>query len=89
MGKLLICQVNIQGTSNATTLTFTLPVAAKASDDVLPIRIANSGAYQTTPGLIQLSASSTTVNVFKDLSGAAFTNTGTKIVIGYFIYEGL
>lgn len=87
VGKIVFCQVDIEGTSNATTLTFTLPVAAKAADTIASARIANSGAFLTTAGLIQTAAASTTATVSKDTSGAAFTNTGTKVVAGYFFYE--
>lgn len=87
IGKVVVCTINIQGTSNATTLTFTLPFAAKDGTDSVMVRAANSGAFLTTPGLITFVSSSTTASCFKDLSGAAFANTLVKGAVGVFTYE--
>lgn len=63
------------GTSNATSFTFVLPVAARQLI-VRPCQIINSG----TPaiGSFATVASSTTVNVYNGLNFNNFTNSGTK-----------
>lgn len=63
------------GTSNATSFTFVLPVAARALV-VRPCQIINSG----TPaiGSFATVASSTTVNVYNGLNFNNFTNSGVK-----------
>lgn len=87
VGKTVFCNFKIEGTSNATTLTFTLPVAAKNTTSFGGIRTANSGAFSVNPGLLTFAASSATATGNRDHSGAAFTNTGTKGMQGFFFYE--
>lgn len=87
IGKTMFCNFKIEGTSNATTLTFTLPAAAKNTTSYGGIRTANSGAFGVNPGLITFAAASATATCFRDHSSAAFTNTGTKGMQGFFFYE--
>lgn len=87
-GKTCTVYYAATGTSNATTLTFTLPAAAKSAVMYLGPVIANSGTTATTPGRIALTAGSTTATVTRDGSGATWTNSGTKTVNGFvFTYE--
>lgn len=88
IGKLTFVWFNITGTSNATTVSFTLATAASNTVDVVgSASITDNGAALTTPGRIQLVKNTSTVNVFKDMASAAFTNTGTKTVQGHFVYQ--
>ena len=81
-------QFEVQGTSNATTLTFTLPIAAKQLTAGLGIG-KDSGVSLTTPERIVVTAGSSTATVGKDCAGNAFTNSGTKEVRtqGTLLYE--
>lgn len=85
-GKLVFCIINIAGTSNATTLTFALPVAAQASDDPLTImRVVDDGT--SAVGRLAVAAGSTTATATRTVAGDAWTNTGTKAIQGIFFYE--
>jgi len=72
------------GTSNATTATFTLPVATTTNylNIAAPIDVVDSAA--NAMGMITYANSSTTVTVWKTTSVSnpfgAFTSSGTKAV---------
>jgi hypothetical protein len=91
IGKLVLLYVDINGTSSTTGFTFTLPVAAKGTDNFGGMRVANAGAFTTTPGYIGLTASSTTATVFLTHAAVAagWTASGSKVLNGYIMYEAL
>ena len=87
IGKLVFIRYNVSGTSNATTLTFTLPVAAQAGDWFSIPRFRDAGAL-SGGGAAFLAAASSTCDLRKAGSGTAWTNSGTKEVTGLvFCYE--
>lgn len=69
------------GTSNANTTTFSLPVASAfgvESACLCPIK--DNGTVPTAPGQVQLGASSATANVFKTAETSnTWTTSGTKL----------
>lgn len=77
------------GTSNATTLTFTLPVASlrnAANGGIVYVK--DNSANVPAPGHILLTAASAVVNVHKTFYQGAFTNSGAKDVFAaQFFYE--
>jgi hypothetical protein len=87
-GKLVFVQVNLGGTSDTTTLTFTLPYATR-SDEIMvhPIKYINAGTWGTTPGSVQLGTSDSSVTAYTDMDTAAWSDTGTKGIQGNFWYE--
>lgn len=87
IGNTVFGLININGTSNAVSLTFTLPVAAKAADDYGGMRVANNGAFLTTPGYIEFAASSTLATCYSNGGAGAWTNVNAKVFFGYFFYE--
>lgn len=91
VGKNTYCHVFVNGTSNATTFTFTLPVAAKAADITGGLKIANNGAVQTVLGAILFTASSTTATCLTNMTdtGTGWTASSSKLIQGYFFYEAL
>ena len=69
------------GTSNATTFTMTLPFTAKTLSNAVWhafAQVMDNSALTTTPGLVALASGSATASLFKDTSGAAWTNANTK-----------
>lgn len=87
-GTTIFCQhLRNSGTSNATTFTMTLPIKTRQVTDNVS-RIADNGSGSTAPGLLESGASNTTLILYKDLTGAVWTNTGAKSAIFVFIYEG-
>lgn len=85
IGKTVHIRVYINGTSNATSFSFTVPYAV-ANGGSVPCRIANNGVTNTSPGLIDVSGS--TLFVYTSLAGAAWTASGQKILYPtVFTYE--
>ena len=81
IGKLVTVQVPLlSGTSNATTFTITgLPVALQNNTDCSwPVVVVNNGIDLTPPGSLGMSAASSTLDVYRDNQGAAWTASGTK-----------
>lgn len=69
-------------TSNATTMTATLPVTARtvanmAWHGITSRAVDNSGSI-TTPGLVEVSSAGTTASLYKDMNGGAWTGSGSK-----------
>lgn len=89
IGKTVLVQFYLEGTSNATTVSFTLPFSQQANVaiDMAGGACQDNGSWQATPCEISLAASASTVNVYKAVPSVAWTNTGTKTAIGMFFYE--
>jgi hypothetical protein len=84
IGSLLFVNFRLQGTSNATGATFTLPYSADGLTYSSSAYIIDNGTAQANPGWVVSTAASATITVYKDMAGAAFTNSGTKAVRGQF-----
>jgi len=86
IGKTVFVSYAILGTSDSATTTFTLPYTG-ATGNVYDLGMAwdNGGPYVV--GKILLPAGDAVVTLNKDVTGAAFTNSGTKYVFGNFFYE--
>ena len=78
VGKQLFYQVYLSGTSNSLNLTFTLPNSCVNIASSSPIRATNNGTASV--GLLEISTSSSTVNCYTSVAGAAWTASGTKTV---------
>ncbi len=77
--KCTVQQIGVSaGTSNAVTYTTTVPITAKYSHAYIIARVRNNGAFLATPGVATTTAASTTVGVFRDALGTAFTASGEK-----------
>lgn len=89
IGKIVFVAFEITGTSNANSVTFTIPYT---NNSVLISQGASgqcsdNSSNLTTPALIYLPANSAIVNMFKDFSGATWTTSGTKSVYGTFWFH--
>jgi hypothetical protein len=87
VGDLVFVNFNLVGTSDTTTVSFTLPDSAATGSIIKKggIRIQDNGTWQTTPGYLSFSGS--TATIYKNLNSGAFTASGTKAVQGQFWYE--
>ena len=86
VGKSVFVQFFLDGTSNATTVSFTLPYSNGAGAAVQVIaRVRDNGTWAA--GLATLAATASTVNGFTTPAGAAWTNSGTKSLIGELWFE--
>lgn len=92
IGKTVICQITTtgHGTSNATSLTFTLPFTSSKSLIVCGTGLPhNNGAFSTNPIRIDVAASSATATVYRTLQGDVWTNSGAKSFYGFLVYEAV
>jgi len=86
------CTLNIlcgtPGTSNATTLTATLPIVPHGTLGYgrYTCRATNNSADLATPGLVTIDAVSV-LTAYRDMSAAAWTGSGSKGIGGVFVYE--
>jgi hypothetical protein len=86
IGKIVFADVSINGTSNATTLTFTLPVAPKKDMNYAQFRAGDAGA--SSVGMLNLIfANGTTATAYKNAANDAWTASGNKFFFGQFTYE--
>lgn len=90
IGKTIIATFisGTSGTSNATTFTITLPVAANTANIGYPILVQNNGAVSSAPGRMDLTAASTTGTIYNDMGALAFTASGNKSCWFTISYEG-
>ena len=90
VGNLVFVQFYIDGVSDATNVTFTLPFTQINTNGIelkVAIQVGNNGAPLTTSGLLTLSPNSATVSCFLDMAGAVWTASNNKRVQGQFWYE--
>jgi hypothetical protein len=70
IGKLLIVQYSLIGTSNATTVSFTLPNNAITNANLGHIQLIgqlqNSGVYIDAKGLLSIGSNTSTVNCYRE-----------------------
>ena len=85
-GKLVTISytANSAGTSNATTVTMTLPFAANSNAGVqlFPCEVMDNGAVQTAPGLVSIAQGSNIATIYKTYGNGGWTNLGTKYILG-------
>lgn len=84
-GKDVHVHLSFTGTSNATTKTCTLPVAAKQNARYL-IR-ATDNTSTIAVGVMDMSAGSTTAGFYSTVGSAAWTASGTCLIEINFTYE--
>lgn len=88
IGKLVWVWFQLDGTSNAVTVSFTLPLTSANTVDVWAImRARDNNVDLTTPGHAELDKNTSTVNCFSDTAVGAWTNANRKIVQGQFSYQ--
>lgn len=80
---------DIEGTSNGTSCTFTLP--GSFNDDILyegfTSLTINDGSLLTTPGRVDMDVVNNRVTVWKDMAVGTWTASGTKRVCGQMLIE--
>lgn len=75
-------------TSNATTMTMTMPIAGKTGvSQTILCTIINSGTGATTPGRVIVNSGSNVAGCFRDTVSATWTNTGDKRIFAIGFYE--
>lgn len=74
----MIVDFNIEGTSNATTISFTIPSNASSATFILSAYIINNGSASSNAGRINSASGSNVITVQRDGQNTAFTASGTK-----------
>lgn len=93
IGKVVIVSINMSaaGTSNTTTFSISAPVTARTISGAQWQSAGqgkDNGAGITTPVLVRINSGSSTINVFKDWTGTAWTASGDKqLLSATLIYE--
>jgi len=85
IGKQVFVQFLLNGTSNETTSTFTLPSNSVNSNYFFGYSI-NNGAVIGS-GLVNTNQISNIVNCYSSATAGAWTASGTKLIVGEFFYE--
>jgi hypothetical protein len=91
IGKLVWVAFQLEGTSDATTATFTVPVAR--SNDSFTLTFPMGGDIQdnsvavTTNAFGSIASAGSTVSTGPSAAGGGWTNSGTKRIAGQFFYE--
>lgn len=89
IGNRVFVSIRIEGTSDSTSTTLTLPFAANASPGILTflgIGYDNSSLL-TTPILGEINGNTATLTIYKTISADSWTASGTKVVLLSFSYE--
>ncbi len=87
LGALVFVSFNLSGTSNSTTTTFTVPIAANATNPNVDVACATLDNGAPVVGMAQIPAGSSTVGGYTTYLGAAWTASGTKQFVGQFFYS--
>lgn len=85
-GKVVHVIYNLQGTSNANNVTFTLPLAAVATPTINAWATWASDNSTNTIGYGTLAGGASTVTINKDPAATAWNTSGSKYAIGEFFY---
>lgn len=78
LGKQMFFEVLLQGVSNSTAATFTLPNNNVNINNSYVIRIINNGIVNA--GLADISAASNSFTTYSSTTGNTFTASGTKMI---------
>lgn len=86
IGKTRFVTFNLFGTSNSTSISFTLPSASSNTVDIVFACRAYDNGVEGATGLASIAANASTVNCYRSAL-SAWTASGTKIVSGQFTYQ--
>jgi hypothetical protein len=84
IGKQVFVNFYIEGISNSTSTTFTLPNTALYGS-INYLRLANNGVISES--FFRIISSSSTVTFFTTVVSSTWTASGTKTILGQFFYE--
>lgn len=89
IGKLVFVEFNIDGTSNSTSTTFTLPYTKSNTTTLYTYGFSVDNGSAAIVGLVNMTANTAIVTCSHNVTGAAasYTNSGNKTVNGQLFYE--
>lgn len=83
--KAILVDFYLNGTSDSTSVTFTLPTAMASVEFLSICRTVNNGTSNV--GRFFIASGGSTVTVNSDVAGTGWTGSGTKAIQAFFIYE--
>lgn len=88
-GDTLFWNVLIEGTSDSTSASFTLPSTLAVGFPTVQTlsKIRNSGTISVDAGLCAIATSSDVMNLFRNITASAWTNSGGKSVYAQGFYK--
>lgn len=88
IGKQMFVHFFLSGTSNTTTISFTLPNNNVSTFAIynLSALITDNGVSSNTPGRISTAISSNITTILRDRNATLFTASGSKACVGQFFY---
>lgn len=87
IGKLVFLWWDLRGTSNGTTVTFTLPFTSNNTASIRGCADTTDNGTRTTTGGEFVLPGTATIQVYKDMSQASWTSSGTKETMGFIVYD--
>lgn len=88
LGKTVHVWYQLEGTSNSTALTFTLPFTSANTHSVIVCGFTTDNGTTTTTGGYTLVLKNTSTAILRqNMAGATWSNVGTKEAIGEFVYQ--
>ena len=87
IGNTVFSTFSLQGTSNNTTTSFTLPYINQTGFVINTFSRASDAGGDSATGLVLVNNSASTVILYKDTIGNSFSAAGTKIAIGQLFFE--
>ena len=87
VGKIVTVFYQLNGTSNSTTTTFTLPFANANNNVFYPNAYTNNGVSGVATGRTRILSGDSFATMAIDWSNTAFSASGTKTAAGTIIYE--
>lgn len=83
---MVFVHVHIDGTSNSTAVTFTLPLASLAAWNIKCLHAMDNAQWRAVNGVVSLAVSNV-ATCSLDGDATAWTNSGRKIIQGQFFYR--
>lgn len=91
IGKTVFVSFRFYGTSNSTSISFTLPYTSFNDANLylygLTGTTVDNGSYVVNHGMWTIAPNSSTVNVYTSTSAGAWTNSGDKVIYGSLCFE--
>jgi hypothetical protein len=85
LNNMLLVYVNLIGTSNVTTVSFTLSKNSLWSMNIPCLMCMDNGSWKTANGIVSMSGATATCHL--DNIGTGWTGSGTKSIEGQFFYR--
>ena len=86
IGNLVFVGINLAGTSNDTTTSFTVPYVSAVGFILWALIRARDNTGGFVSGLLSMSNGSSTITLYSTVDGGSWTDSGTKACEGQFWY---